>query len=261
MHIQYLHKKVIYFLGISICLLLISGSVYAGQAPRIHFKQDTWDFGSTKQGKNLIHTFRFTNIGDETLKIAKVLTSCGCTAALLSKKIYEAGEKGEIKVTFNTRGYEGEVSKYLYVKSNDPKQPNKMLTVSASIDVPPRPKIELNRYSIDLGLILEGEEIQVNSKIQNKGEKELSVRLSHRDADFFFKGKKITSALKIKPKKSKEITFKISTGQKNGPIREYVLMRSNDSMRPNLSLYLSGYVVSKQQLKELFDKYNNIIRK
>jgi hypothetical protein len=261
MHIKYLHKKVIYFLGVSICLLLVSGSVYAGQAPRIHFKQDTWDFGPTKQGKNLTHTFIFTNSGEETLKIVKVLTSCGCTAALLSKKIYEAGEKGEIKVTFNTRGYEGEVSKYLYVKSNDPKQPNKMLTVSASIDVPPRPKIELNQYSLDLGLILEGEKIQVNSKIQNRGEKELSVVLSHRDIDFFFNGKKITSALKIKPKKSKEITFKIPTGQKNGLIREYVLMRSNDPMRPNLSLYLSGYVVSKQQLKDLFDKYKNSIQK
>jgi len=248
------------FFAISLCLFLLSGLIYAEKAPKIHFKQDTWDFGRTKLGKDLIHTFVFTNNGTEILKIEKIYTSCGCTATRLSKKRYKAGESGELKVTFNTRGYEGEVSKYIYVESNDPKQPNKMLTVSASIDVPPRPKIELSQYSIDLGLILEGEEILVKSAIQNRGEKELHVTLSHRGAEFFFEGKKITSILKIKPKKTKEVTVKIISNGQSGLIREYVMMRSNDPMRPNLSLYISGYVVSRHQLKELFTKYKNIVR-
>jgi hypothetical protein len=46
---------------------------------------------------------------------------------------------------------------------------------------------------------------------------------------------------------------------KKGLIREYILLKSNDTRRPNLSLYVSGYIVTKKQLKELFDKYEKII--
>jgi len=42
-------------------------------------------------------------------------------------------------------------------------------------------------------------------------------------------------------------------------IREYILMKSNDPQRPTLSFYLSGYIISKQQLKELFARYKDIL--
>ena len=247
-------------LSITILLLLAAGFAHTAKAPKINFKAEKWDFGNTKEGKSLTHTFEFTNEGDSTLKIGKVQTSCGCAAALITKKSYKPGEKGQIKVTFNTRGYEGDVSKYIYIESNDPEQPNKMLTVSASIAVPPRPKIELNRYSVDLGLLLEGEEIQSEATLHNKGEKELSVVLGHKDAQFFIDGKRVTADVKIKPKESQDILIKIPNALRKGMIREYVLMRSNDPMRPNLSLYLSGYVVSKGQLRDLFDKYRHLLR-
>ncbi len=258
---QYGFKKIILVFGILLLGLSAAETLHADKAPVIKFKNDSWDFGQAKEGKRLDHTFAFTNAGQDTLKINQVHTSCGCTAALLSKKSYAPGEKGEIKVTFSTRGYEGDVSKYIYVESNDPKQPNKMLTISASIDVPPRPKIELSRYSIDLGLLLEGDKIQVETTIFNKGEKELSVTLGHRDAEFFLKGKKITKPLKIAAKKSETIDIKFPSGKRKGMLREYVLMRSNDPMRPNLSLYLSGYMVSQKQLKELFIKYKDVLKK
>jgi hypothetical protein len=36
-------------------------------------------------------------------------------------------------------------------------------------------------------------------------------------------------------------------------------LQSNDPMRSTLSLYLVAYNVSKEQLKELFDKYKTIL--
>lgn len=241
-------------------ILLSSGVLWAEKAPKIKFRQDKWNFGKTSEGKELSHTFVFINEGEGVLKIEKVTTSCGCAAALVSKKSYRPGEQGEIKVTFNTRGYEGEVSKYVYVESNDPKQQQKLLTVTAAIDVPPRPRIELNTYTIDLGLLLEGDEIQTSATISNKGEKELSVVLGHKDAEFFLDGEKISDDLKIASNKDARIVIKMPSRKKSGLIREYILMRSNDPTRPNISLYLSGYAITKQQLRELFDKYKNLLR-
>jgi hypothetical protein len=38
-------------------------------------------------------------------------------------------------------------------------------------------------------------------------------------------------------------------------LRDYVLVKSNDPIRASLSIYISRYVVSKKDLKDLFNKY------
>ena len=241
------------------CLLFSAGPIFAGKEPKIKFREGSKDFGKMEQGEVLTHIFVFKNEGDETLKIRKITTSCGCTAALLSDKEVVPGEEGEIKITFNTRGFEGKNTKYIDVESNDPAQPRKRLTVSAEIEVFPRPRIFLDRYTIDLGLILENEEIQARTKIKNRGELELRVNCTHKRASFFSGGEKITFPLNIAAGKEAEVEIRILPSKRIGVIREYVVIKSNDPMKPNLSLYFIGYITTKQQLKELFAKYKNIL--
>ncbi len=234
---------------------------FAGKGPSIKFNKDSIDFGKVKQGKVLEHVFVFTNEGDSTLSIKGVRTSCGCTAVLLKNKDKEVppGQTGEVKVTFNTRGYANKVSKYIYIDSNDRGQPSTRLTVSALIEVPPQPSITLDRYSQDLGLFLEDEEVRAKAKIKNVGELELSVSCSHKDAAFFSRGKEVSFPLKIRAGSETEVEVRIPPRKRKGMIREYILMKSNDPRRPTLSFYLSGYVVTKQELKDLFAKYKGIL--
>ncbi len=184
-------RKTIY-----ICFLLMmavslsSGSfVFVEKGPSIKFKKEKWNFGKVKQGKIVNHVFVFKNEGNKTLNIGKVNTSCGCTAVLVSEKKIPPGKEGKIKVTLNTRGYGGKLVKYIYVRTNDPVHPRKQLTVSIEIEVPPQPKIELDSYFVDLGLILENEESRAKAKIKNSGELELKVHCTHRDA-VFLKGER-----------------------------------------------------------------------
>lgn len=252
-------KRAIELLIIFVVLAFSTNLLIGEKAPKIVFKDESWDFGRIKQGEMLTHVFLFTNEGDAPLIIKKVRTSCGCTAVLVSEKKIAPGNKGEIKVDFNTKGYEGKVSKYVYVETNDPLEPQKQLVVTAKINVPPRPRIELDRYSMDVGLILEAEEIQTKAKIKNRGELELRVDCSHRDAAFYREGKKISFPLKIPAGNEVEIEIKIPPRKGKGLIREYVLVKSNDPRRSTLSLYLSGYIVTKKQLKELFTKYKDVL--
>ncbi len=241
------------------CLLLSGSLIFAGKGPRIKFREESKDFGKMKQGKVLTHIFVFKNEGDETLVIKRVKTSCGCTAALLSKKEIAPGAEGEIKLTYNTRGFEGKNTKYIDVESNDPTQPRKRLTVSAEIEVPPRPRIFLDRYAIDLGLVLEDEEIRARTKVKNRGELELRVNCTHKRASFFSGGHKINFPLKIAAGKDVDVEIRIPPSKRRGVMREYVVIKSNDPLKPNISLYLSGYIVTKSQLKELFAKYKDIL--
>jgi hypothetical protein len=236
------------------------GLLGAREGPSLKFQEESWDFGNVKEGQVKTHVFVFDNKGDAPLIVKRVRTSCGCAAALVSEKNVEPGEKGELKITLNSRGYEGKITKYVYVETNDRSQPVKQLSISATIEVPPAPRIDLDRYSVDSGLILEDEPILAKAVIRNRGERELRVSFSHRDATYSHKGKAVTSELRIPSGNEAEIEINIPPREKNGLIREYILLKSNDSRRPNLSLYISGYIVTKEQLKKLFDKYGKIIR-
>lgn len=46
------------------------------------------------------HVFKVKNVSSETLKIEKIGTSCGCTAAILSDSTASKGETAEIQVNF-----------------------------------------------------------------------------------------------------------------------------------------------------------------
>jgi len=58
---------------------------------------------------------------------------------------------------------------------------------------------------------------------------------------------------------SLHLEVRIPAREKKGLVREFVRLQSNDPMRSTLSLYLVAYSVSKEQLKELFDKYKTIL--
>lgn len=239
----------------------VGGSfLFSEEGPRIVFEESQWDFGKVKEGAVLTHNFVFRNNGDSSLIIQRVKTSCGCTAALASTQEIPPGQKGEIQVKFHTRGYAGNVSKFIFVESNDSDQPRKRLVVSADIEVPPRPQIQIRNLSQDVGLILEGEALSTQTTIVNKGERKLRVEFSHKQAAFFHKGKEIDSSIAVAPGKKVDIEIKIPALQKKGLLREYVMIESNDPRRPRMSLYISGYVVTQKQLKELFDKYKKQIK-
>ncbi len=229
-------------------------------APKIKFKETTWDFGKIKQGEVASHEFVFTNEGDDTLTIEKVSTSCGCTAALASDRSIPPGKEGKIQVRFDSRGYGGQVAKIVYVQSNDPKEPQRPLEIKAEVEVPPSAKIEIDPYNYDAGLMVEGDDLRANLKIMSRGELELRVEFNHRSATYDVGGKPAPVPLKIAAGKEANVLIRLPTQNRTGAVREYVLIKSNDPMRSTLSLYISGYIITREQLKELFNKYKDILR-
>lgn len=245
-------------------LLILSGLLFVGgtfkKGPKLQLQEKSYDFGEIQEGKIVTHIFVFKNIGDEPLVINRVRTTCGCTAALLSQKQLNPGEQGELEVKFNTRGYEGRLSRYIYLETNDPQNSTAKITIQATIKVPPRPRIDVDHFSFDLGLFLQEEPLSFPVKIRNRGEKVLEVSIAYKEATAWLNSSKITS-LKLKPKQEKEIMIKLPPRNRPGLIREYVVLRSNDPIRRNLSLYVSGYALTRKQLQQLFQKYKDIIEK
>jgi uncharacterized cupredoxin-like copper-binding protein len=101
--------------------------------PQIKFASDQHDFGKVKEGKIVDYVFDFKNEGKSTLEIKDIKTSCGCTAALVSKKKIEPGQQGTLRVELDTKNRTGRMSRTISVRTNDPEQPDKVLTIYAEV--------------------------------------------------------------------------------------------------------------------------------
>jgi hypothetical protein len=241
-------------------LLSLAGPGLAAKGAKIKFDRDVWDFGKVKQGANLTYEFLFKNDGSAKLNIKNVETSCGCTAALVSANTVDPGQSGKIKVTFNAAGYSGTVAKYVYVDSDDPDQPRVQLKITANVEIPPSARIDLNPYVQEVGLLLEGEDIEAKMTLANKGELELQVESSQKNANFLAGGKPVTFPLRIAAGKQVDLTVKMALLNRVGVLHDYVVLRSNDPQRPSLTFSLNGYIVTKAELKDLFNRHKDLLK-
>lgn len=102
--------------------------------PAITFASETCDLGSVVQGEQPDCLFSLTNGGGDDLHILQVEPSCGCTTALLSAPLLHAGERGGIRVVFDSDNFAGEVVKEVEVRSNDPARRSVTLRLRAIVE-------------------------------------------------------------------------------------------------------------------------------
>lgn len=88
--------------------------------PQFQFKDknDTYDFGTLKEGPVAEHIFEFKNIGKEPLIIQSASASCGCTTPEWPKEPILPGKTGKLIVRYNTQGRVSPFSKDVYIQSN-----------------------------------------------------------------------------------------------------------------------------------------------
>ncbi len=87
-------------------------------APMMKFEEAQFDFGSIKEGEVVKHTFSFTNTGKSPLTIQHAQASCGCTVPVWPKEPIAPGQKGDIKVEFNSAGKAGPQTKTITIQAN-----------------------------------------------------------------------------------------------------------------------------------------------
>ncbi len=104
-------------------------------APIFKLTSATVDLGkmpaaTTKEGE-----FRFTNEGKNDLIIRHIRSTCGCTAIQqgIQGVAIKSGESSSIKAVFNSGSYKGKQTKAIYVYTNDPRNSEVILMLSADV--------------------------------------------------------------------------------------------------------------------------------
>jgi len=108
-------------------------------APKTRVEPSVIELGTIQEGNEFERFLTVTNAGDGVLVIQDVKTSCGCTAAGVEGSVeLKAGESKEVRVTFNSRGMDGQVTKKVTVFTNDPENASTIVELKANVHQPVR---------------------------------------------------------------------------------------------------------------------------
>lgn len=139
---------------------------------KIVFEEEIFNFGKIYIGEIVEYGFKFKNLGSGELIINNVKSSCGCTAALVSKNHLQKNETGEVKVKFNPGRYVGKVSKSVVVNSNDPKCSAVKLTITGEVIE----EVSINPKQINFGIIRKGDSCTRNIEIKTIPELKIEIK-------------------------------------------------------------------------------------
>lgn len=104
---------------ILVLLLLTGAFAFRISNPAVMtFDSVKHNFGMIRQGDIVSHEFTFTNTGDEPIIITEAEVTCHCTTVDFPKQPIAKGQKGIIKVTYDSKSAIDRQERTVIVKSN-----------------------------------------------------------------------------------------------------------------------------------------------
>lgn len=112
-----------------------------------------------------------SNIGTDSLRITQIDSDCGCTVANVLRKVLAPGDSVELKISFNSRHYAGDLLKRITVVSNDPGAPKSAIKLKVHV----KPLAVVEPEFIDFGFLPRGK--TASRTLTLKAAREDSLRL------------------------------------------------------------------------------------
>lgn len=197
--------------------------------PRLMFEEQVYDFGIAGPEEKISHTFRFTNTGAVPLKIARVSTDCGCTAALISATDIPPEGSGEIRAVFETRRYKGKQEKTITVYSNDPYEPEIELVMRGIV----KTEVAVDPQGLNFGDIQKGETFTKTVRLLQLSQNNLVLKKIEANDNYF-----AVAASRFREENSRginiDVTLKpdVSVGQ----FSEVITLHTNLKRRPRIDV-------------------------
>lgn len=101
--------------------------------PSIALDRKIINLGNILEGNKYDLAVKISNKGTKPLVINKIKSSCGCTTTKLSKESLTPGEEVELKIELDTEGRIGKMTRTISVLSDDPVQPEQIITIVCDV--------------------------------------------------------------------------------------------------------------------------------
>lgn len=233
-----LNKKLITIIFIVSLLLINFSACNKPQNPKLVVSEEKWYYGEVLPDNIVSHQFTLKNEGNDKLIIKSVYSSCACVSLELAEKEIPPGGETKLNAIFNPYGYEGYVTKYITIKSNDPNYPEKRIDLAITVLKVPNPNIEISTQTFNLGTISKEEQITLSFTIVNSGDAKLIIE-DIVSEDIFSHNLNLPLILTPGEQYQAEIYLDASI-LKEGEFRKAVRIMTNDPKKPILFLRISG---------------------
>ncbi len=77
--------------------------------------------------------FRFDNVGDKTLNIDRLVTTCSCASASIDKREVKPGEQAQIAVRYDPKGHPGRFERRVFVYTSGGNDPATVLKLTVDV--------------------------------------------------------------------------------------------------------------------------------
>ncbi len=160
------------------CLFLLTCVAVSHAGPAVDIPDPVFDFGKVCQRATVAHTFWVKSVGDDTLRITKVIPGCGCTQAPIEDSVIAPGDSTALEIFFSTKSYRGMVSKRPYLETNTG---GDKVYVKIQAELLPEPDtvmpLSLSPYSLDVSQFTQQPRRKAKFLIQNKGDQDYEITL------------------------------------------------------------------------------------
>jgi len=212
-------------------LLILLPQVLLAQSPKIVFENPEVTFEPVFQGEKVEQVFRFSNQGTEPLLIEQVKSSCGCTAALVSSREIPPGGSGEVRATFDSTRFRGNVAKTIYLYSNDPLQRVSQLHLRGRV----KPEFELSVSRLLIGPLPAGGEGDAELVVTSRSTDPLLLRNVRTTV------REVTASLpqnELAPGASLDVRVHVKLNPESRDLNGYLLIDTSSNRMPELRVPL-----------------------
>jgi len=237
----------------------------ADSGPSIYFPEYSWDFGEITPDELPTYIFKFENMGDEILIIKGTKVSCeSCIDPVISTRELDPGEIGELKITVNSLDMIGRFTKRIYLESNDPVNPQAVITISGFIKEKDKPAAQIQPqpqpqtpFRVGISYFNQGE----YDKAITEFEKSIELDESYTES-YYYLGQCYLQKGMIEYN-NKNILKAYSLYRKANKFAEQVIPQYEKIIENNpkdLNSYLKlGYIYETRSIVPFVDEYNEAL--
>ena len=229
-------------------LILLFSAPASGQG-RMAFDFEHHRFDAIAEGDSATVHFRFVNGGDAPITLQDVIASCGCTTPWYTTEPVAPGERGEVAVTFHSKGLPGPFEKTVYVAADgaDPRS----VTLRIEGDVTPtftiggvrQGSVVFDSELWDAGALSTGEPIQHAFRYQYQGSapfRVIAATASNPDVELIFSDRPLfeggTAGVLVIVDDPSTLTTD------SGQLEISITLETTDETQPTKSLRIRGRV-------------------
>ncbi|HEY3963298.1 MAG TPA: DUF1573 domain-containing protein [Planctomycetaceae bacterium] len=200
------------------------------------FSELNHDFGAVARGADVKYRLKITNNIQQTVHIADVTTSCGCTAARPEKETLGRGESTNVEITMNTVKFEGHKSSSVTVIFDRPAHAEVRIPIESYI----RRDVVLTPGGAQFGSVAKGTSLNRTIGIAYAGRNDWKIR------DVICRNPHVQAQVVETQRAAGIVKYDLRIALKDsaplGPFRDQVILITNDPGSSSIPVLLDGLV-------------------